>query len=214
MVSERRQGAGSVSVFCPAGLCPLHLLIGLDVTDYQQSSLHQYLEGTIRELFSLSRVSCAQLNLTLSIQSVDKGGEVLFRARLAKYQHDTLQQLRVAHTFRRSYLNQPSLRSHLEMSQRLPESNKVEPQLAQQLCMGTSCRARTLAQRAPFLGWLWPFNPLAASSLLSSHCSTAFSKGKAPRSSAEVSPGLFGCPGQWYLGHLVSAQQVHLAWAE
>ncbi|EMP29670.1 Collagen alpha-6(VI) chain [Chelonia mydas] len=107
------------------GLCPLHLLIGLDVTDYQQSSLHQYLEGTIRELFSLSRVSCAQLNLTLSIQSVDKGGEVLFRARLAKYQHDTLQQLRVAHTFRRSYLNQPSLRSHLEMSQRLPESNKV-----------------------------------------------------------------------------------------
>ncbi|CAM5127202.1 unnamed protein product [Natator depressus] len=107
------------------GLCPLHLLVGLDVTDYQQSSLHQYLEGTIRELFSLTRVSCAQLNVTLSIQSVDKGGEVLFRARLAKYQHDTLQQLRVAHAFRRSYLNQPSLRSHLEMSQRLPESNKV-----------------------------------------------------------------------------------------
>ncbi|CAM4635374.1 unnamed protein product [Lepidochelys kempii] len=107
------------------GLCPLHLLVGLDVTDYQQSSLHQYLEGIIRELFSLARVSCAQLNVTLSIQSMDKGGEVLFRARLAKYQHDTLQQLRVAHAFRRSYLNQPSLRSHLEMSQRLPESNKV-----------------------------------------------------------------------------------------
>ncbi|XP_043358998.1 collagen alpha-6(VI) chain-like isoform X2 [Dermochelys coriacea] len=107
------------------GLCPLHLLVGLDVTDYQQSSLHQYLEGIIRELFSLTKVSCTQLNVTLSIQSMDKGGDVLFRACLSKHQHDTLQQLRLVHAFRRSYLNQPSLRRLLEMSQRLPESNKV-----------------------------------------------------------------------------------------
>ncbi|XP_042696263.2 collagen alpha-3(VI) chain-like isoform X2 [Chrysemys picta bellii] len=125
VVSERRPGAGWVSMFCPAGICPLHLLVGLDVTDYQQSSLHQYLEGIIWELFSLTRVSCAQLNVTLSIQSMDQGGEVLFQARLAKYQHDILQQLRVVHAFRRTYLNQPSLHRLLEMSQGLPESNKV-----------------------------------------------------------------------------------------
>ncbi|XP_032656796.1 collagen alpha-6(VI) chain-like [Chelonoidis abingdonii] len=107
------------------GICPLHLLVGLDVTDYQQSSLHQYLEGIIWELFSLTRVSCAQLNVTLSIQSVDQGGEVLFRAHLAKYQHDVLQQLRVVHAFRRTYLNQPSLHRLLEMNRGLPESNKV-----------------------------------------------------------------------------------------
>ncbi|XP_039383319.1 collagen alpha-3(VI) chain-like isoform X3 [Mauremys reevesii] len=107
------------------GICPLHLLVGLDVTDYQQSSLHQYLEGIIWELSSLTRVSCAQLNVTLSIQSVDQGGEVLFRARLTKYQHEVLQQLREVHAFRRTYLNQPSLHRLLEMNRGLPESNKV-----------------------------------------------------------------------------------------
>ncbi|XP_075766807.1 uncharacterized protein LOC102446965 [Pelodiscus sinensis] len=117
-------GAGGVRSQ-DTGTCPLHLLVGLDVTDYQQSGLHQYLEGIVRELFSLSRVSCTLLNITLSIQSMDQSGQVLFQSSLARYQPEALQQLRRAHAFRRTYLNQPALARFLETSRRLPETHQV-----------------------------------------------------------------------------------------
>nr|XP_025046770.1 collagen alpha-3(VI) chain-like [Pelodiscus sinensis] len=117
-------GAGGVRSQ-DTGTCPVHLLVGLDVTDYQQSGLHQYLEGIVRELFSLSRVSCTLLNITLSIQSMDQSGQVLFQSSLARYQPEALQQLRRAHAFRRTYLNQPALARFLETSRRLPETHQV-----------------------------------------------------------------------------------------
>ncbi|GAB0200238.1 collagen alpha-3(VI) chain-like [Grus japonensis] len=96
-----------------AGPCALHVLVALDVTDYQQSNLQPYLERVLRDLAALDHLTCSPLNLSISLQSARRDGDALFQDRLREPWVDVLQRLVRAHAFQRSYLNQPALQSFL-----------------------------------------------------------------------------------------------------
>ncbi|XP_052662770.1 collagen alpha-3(VI) chain-like isoform X2 [Harpia harpyja] len=108
-----------------AGPCTLHVLVALDVTDYQQSNLQPYLERVLRDLTALDHLTCSPLNLSLSLQSTQREGETLFQERLREPWMDVLQRLARAHAFQRSYLNQLALQSFLGTLARQAADAKV-----------------------------------------------------------------------------------------
>lgn len=116
---------GWVSVLCPAGPCTLHVLVALDVTDYQQSNLQPYLERVLRDLAALDHLTCSLLGLNISLQSTQRDGDTLFQERLREPWVDVLQRLGRAHAFQRSYLNQPALQSFLGTLARQAADAKV-----------------------------------------------------------------------------------------
>ncbi|KAM6191175.1 collagen alpha-6(VI) chain-like [Sarcoramphus papa] len=105
--------------------CALHMLVALDVTDYQQSNLQPYLERVLRDLAALDHLTCSPLGLSLSLQSTQRDGETLFQERLREPWVDVLQRLARAHAFQRSYLNQPALQSFLGTLARQTADAKV-----------------------------------------------------------------------------------------
>lgn len=124
---------------CPAAPCALHVLVALDVTDYQQSNLHPYLERILRDLAALDRLTCRPLGLRIGLQSVGQGGDTIFRGgdtlfqegdtlfqeRLRQPWAEVLRRLARAHAFQRSYFNQPALQSFLGTLARQKEDAKV-----------------------------------------------------------------------------------------
>lgn len=124
---------------CPAAPCALHVLVALDVTDYQQSNLHPYLERILRDLAALDRLTCRPLGLRIGLQSVGQGGDTIFRGgdtlfqegdtlfqeRLQQPWAEVLRRLARAHAFQRSYFNQPALQSFLGTLARQKEDAKV-----------------------------------------------------------------------------------------
>nr|XP_047901707.1 collagen alpha-6(VI) chain-like [Anser cygnoides] len=119
--------------------CALHVLVALDVTDYQQSNLHPYLERILRDLAALDRLTCRPLGLRIGLQSVGQGGDTIFRGgdtlfqegdtlfqeRLRQPWAEVLRRLARAHAFQRSYFNQPALQSFLGTLARQKEDAKV-----------------------------------------------------------------------------------------
>ncbi|KAM6235179.1 collagen alpha-4(VI) chain-like [Porphyrio hochstetteri] len=95
------------------GACTLHVLVALDVTDYQQSNLHPYLERVLRDLAAPDHLTCGTLDLSISLQSMGRDGDILFQGILREPWVDVLQRLEQAHAFQRSYLHQPALQSFL-----------------------------------------------------------------------------------------------------
>ncbi|XP_009467127.1 PREDICTED: collagen alpha-3(VI) chain-like [Nipponia nippon] len=108
-----------------AGPCALHVLVALDVTDYQQSNLQPYLERVLRDLAALDRLTCSPLDLSISLQSTQRDGETFFQDRLQEPWMDVLQRLARAHAFQRSYFNQPALQSFLGTLARQTADAKV-----------------------------------------------------------------------------------------
>ncbi|XP_062452649.1 collagen alpha-3(VI) chain-like [Rhea pennata] len=108
-----------------AGPCALHVLAALDVTDYQQSNLHTYLERILRDVASLERLTCSPLSPSLSLQSARPDGETLFQDWLHEPWADTLRGLAQAHAFQRTYLTQPALQSFLGALARRAADAKV-----------------------------------------------------------------------------------------
>ncbi|KAM6036242.1 uncharacterized protein LJ206_001288 [Theristicus caerulescens] len=108
-----------------AGPCALHVLVALDVTDYQQSNLQPYLERILRDLAALDRLTCGPLDLSISLQSTQRDGETFFQDRLQEPWMDVLQRLARAHAFQRSYFNQPALQSFLGTLARQTADAKV-----------------------------------------------------------------------------------------
>lgn len=109
----------------PPGPCTLHVLVALDVTDYQQSNLQPYLERVLRDLAALDHLTCSPLALNISLQSTQRDGDTLFQERLREPWLDVLQRLGRAHAFQRSYLNQPALQSFLGTLARQAANAKV-----------------------------------------------------------------------------------------
>ncbi|XP_074930686.1 uncharacterized protein LOC142048062 [Phalacrocorax aristotelis] len=107
------------------GLCTLHVLVALDVTDYQQSNLQPYLEQVLRDLAALDHLTCSLLGLSISLQSTQREGDTLFQDQLREPWVDVLQRLARAHTFQRSYFNQPALQTFLGTLARQAADAKV-----------------------------------------------------------------------------------------
>lgn len=125
-VGAPRGGAGCVSTLPPlAAPCALHVLVALDVTDFQQSNLQPYLERILRDLAALESLTCRPLGLRLSLQSVGQGGDTIFQGGLRQPWADVLRRLARAHAFQRSYFNQLALQSFLGTLARQEEGTKV-----------------------------------------------------------------------------------------
>lgn len=108
-----------------AAPCALHVLVALDVTDFQQSNLQPYLERILRDLAALESLTCRPLSLHLSLQSVGQGGDTIFQGGLREPWADVLRRLARAHAFQRSYFNQLTLQSFLGTLARQEEDTKV-----------------------------------------------------------------------------------------
>eukprot|EP00075_Anas_platyrhynchos_P010214 XP_027299467.1 collagen alpha-3(VI) chain-like isoform X1 [Anas platyrhynchos] len=105
--------------------CALHVLVALDVTDFQQSNLQPYLERVLRDLAALESLTCRPLSLHLSLQSVGQGGDTIFQGGLQEPWADVLRRLARAHAFQRSYFNQLALQSFLGTLARQEEDTKA-----------------------------------------------------------------------------------------
>ncbi|XP_074784460.1 uncharacterized protein LOC141971191 [Athene noctua] len=108
-----------------AGPCALHVLVALDVTDYPQSNLQPYLERVLRDVAALDHLTCSPLGLSITLQSTQQDGDTIFQEQLREPWGDVLQRLARAHTFQRSYLNQPALQTFLGTLARQAADAKV-----------------------------------------------------------------------------------------
>ncbi|XP_026723359.1 collagen alpha-4(VI) chain-like [Athene cunicularia] len=108
-----------------AGPCALHVLVALDVTDYPQSNLQPYLERVLRDVAALDHLTCSPLGLSITLQSTQQDGDTIFQEQLREPWGDVLQHLARAHTFQRSYLNQPALQTFLGTLARQAADAKV-----------------------------------------------------------------------------------------